>query len=72
MVVSVWLTFTLTTKDSYSLRTFLVGDNIEIHLVFTFFNTLFPFISKKYQACNIQGASWVKKKSRCKWIVRAF
>jgi hypothetical protein len=24
------------------------------------------------QACNVQGASWVKRKNMCMWIAKAF
>jgi hypothetical protein len=40
--------FILTIKDMYFTTTFLVGDNIEIHLVFTLQSNLFTFVSNNY------------------------
>ncbi len=36
--------FIFTTKDLYSINTLLARDNINIHLVFTLWNNLFPFV----------------------------
>jgi hypothetical protein len=56
----------------YSLRTLLARNNIEIHLIFTWHNNLFPLSPTIEQACNAQGASWVKRKNMCMWSAKVF
>jgi hypothetical protein len=50
----------------------LARNNIEIHLIFTWHNNLFLLSPTIEQACNVQGASWVKRKNMCMWIAKAF
>jgi hypothetical protein len=62
--------FILTTEDLYFTSTLLVRDNIDIHLVSTSCNNLFPFVLAIVQIYIAPNASWVKRKNMCMWLAK--
>jgi hypothetical protein len=51
--------------------TFLVGDNIEIHLVFTLCNNLFPFVFNNLTSLHFSRWLLGEKKNMCMWSAKA-
>ncbi len=50
----------------------LIGNNIEIHLVFTWCNILFPFVSNNSASLHFLKYLLAKEKKKCMWNARAF
>ncbi len=49
----------------------MVGDNIEIHLVFTLCNNLFPFVFNNLTSLHYSRCLLGEEKNMCMWSVKA-
>lgn len=59
--------FIFTTNGLYFSRSFLLGDNIEIHLVFMLCNDLFPFIFNNLTNLHYLRYLLGEDKKKCMW-----
>jgi len=50
----------------------LIGNNIKIHLVFTWCNILFHFVSNNSASLHLKKYFLAKEKNKCMWNARAF
>jgi hypothetical protein len=63
--------FMWTTRILYLENIFFIGDNIEIHLVFTLHSNFRPLVLSSLTSCHVQGVSLVKN-NVCKWFITSF